>query len=244
MTSAEAMIYQLKNLKGKPLKQKLEHIFTYYWIPILVVAATLCFTVAYVVHLATVKDPGLTITCINAYAQPDQAEAYMTEFARKADIDLDQYEVRLSTELYISDENLMESYDTLQVLGAYIAAQDLDMLVSNPQTLCPFIYQDTFTDLTQMLTPEQQAQYGEYYLYVDLAVLKELETVTETVTEYPDPSKPELMEEPVPVALLLPENSSFRQLFYFQTAGDVAIGILGNTLNTNNALAFLDYIME
>ena len=38
MTSAEAMLYQLKNLKGKPLKQKLEHIFTYYWIPILVVA--------------------------------------------------------------------------------------------------------------------------------------------------------------------------------------------------------------
>ena len=28
MTSTEAMIYQLKNLKGKPLKQKLEHIIT------------------------------------------------------------------------------------------------------------------------------------------------------------------------------------------------------------------------
>ena len=244
MTSAEAMLYQLKNLKGKPLKQKLEHIFTYYWIPILVVAATLCFTVAYAVHLVTVKDPGLTVTCINAYAQLDQAETYMTEFARKADIDLDQYEVRLSAELYISEENLMDSYDTLQVLGAHMAAQAIDVLVSDPQTLCPFIYQDAFADLTQVLSPEQQAQYGAYFLYMDLAVLKEPETVTETVAEYPDPSKPELMAEPVPVALLLPEDSSFWQLCYFQAPGPVAIGILGNTLNTDNALAFLDYIME
>ncbi len=242
MTSAEAMLYQLKNLKGKPLKQKLEHIFTYYWIPILVVAVTLCFIVAYTVHLATVKEPGLTVTCINAYAQRDQAEAYMTAFAQRADIDLEQYEVRLSADLRISDDNLLEAYDTFQVLGAHMAAQAIDMLVSDPQTLCPFIYQDAFADLTQVLSPEQQAQYGAYFLYMDLAVLEGQEA--ETVAEYPDPSKPELMAEPVPVALLLPENSSFWQLCYSQTQGPVAICILGNTQNTDNALAFLDFITE
>ena len=244
MTSAEAMLYQLKNLKGKPLKQKLEHIFTYYWIPILVVAVTLCFIVAYAVHLATVKEPGLTVTCINAYAEQDQVEAYMTAFARQADIDLDQYEVRLSTDLRISDDNLLESYDTLQVLGAHMAAQTIDVLVSDPQTLYRFIYQEAFNDLTQVLNAEQQSQYEQYYLYMDMAALKELETLTEGLTVYPDPTKPELMAEPIPVALLLPEDSSFRQLCYSQMSGAVAIGIMGNALNTDNALAFLDSIMK
>ena len=244
MTSAEAMLYQLKNLKGKPLKQKLEHIFTYYWIPILVVAATLGFILSYIIHLATVKDPGLTVTCINAYAEQDQVEAYMTAFAQQADIDLDQYEVRLSTDMRILGDNLMESYEAIEVLNAYIGAQAIGVMVSDPQILCRFIYQEAFNDLTQVLNAEQQSKYEQYYLYMDMAVLKDMETLTEELIVYPDPTKPELMEEPIPVALLLSEDSSFRQLCYSYTSGAVAIGIMCNALNTDNALEFLDCIMK
>lgn len=244
MTSAKAMIYQIKKLKGKSLKQKLEHIFTYYWIPILVVAVTLGFTVSYAVHLSTVKDPGLTVTCINAYAEQDQADAYITEFSRQTDIDLDKYEVRLSTDMVIFNDNPIESYETIEVLYAQIGAQIIDVMVSDSQTLCQFIYQEIFDDLTQVLSPEQQAKYEQYYLYMDMAVLKELGTLTDGTIEYPDPTKPELMTEPVPVALLLPENGQFQQLCYPQTSGEVAIGILSNSLNISNALSFLDYIMR
>lgn len=244
MTSREAMIHQLKNLKGKPLKQKLEHIFTYFWLPILAVVAIFGFAVSYTVHLATMKDPGLTITCINANAEYDQAEAYITEFARQTGINLDKYEVRLSTDMVILDDNLMSSYDTIQALIAQIGAQAIDVIVSDPRTLSWCIYQEAFVDLTQVLNPEQQTKYEQHYLYMDMAVLKELETLTEGTIEYPDPTKPELMVEPVPVALLLPENGQFQQLCYPYKSGEVAMGILGNSLNTSNALLFLDYIMK
>jgi len=36
MTPTEATIYHLKKLKGKPLKQKIEHIATFFWLPIVI----------------------------------------------------------------------------------------------------------------------------------------------------------------------------------------------------------------
>ena len=244
MTSTEAMIFQLKNLKGKPLKQKLEHIFTYYWIPIMVIVVILGVAVSYIVHLATMKDSGLTVTCINAYAERDQVEAYITEFAQQAKIDLDQYEVRLSTDMTILNDDLMNSYDTIQTLTAQIAGQTIDMIVSDPQTLSLYIYQDIFVDLTQVLDPEQQTEYEQHYLYMDIAFFKKIETLPEGSIEYPDPTKPELMEQPVPVALLLPENGEFQQLCYPHKPDEVAVGILFNSQNIDNAQAFLDYIMK
>lgn len=74
MTSTEAAIFQLKNLKGKPLKQKLEHIFTYYWIPILVTTAFLIFAISYIVYIATMKDSALSVICINAFAEQENID--------------------------------------------------------------------------------------------------------------------------------------------------------------------------
>ncbi len=244
MTSKEAMIHQLKNLKGKPLKKKLEHIFTYFWLHILVAVVVIVFAAAYIVHLATAKDPGLTVTCINAYAERDQVEAYITEFAQQADIDLDEYEVRLYTDMTILNDNLMASYEIIQALAAQVAVQAIDVMILDSETVCWYIYRDDFTDLTKVLNPEQQAKYEQYYLYMDMAVLKELEAFYEGTIEYPNPTKPELMSEPVPVALRLPENGQFQQLCYPHRPGAVAVGILSNSLNTNNALSFLDYIMQ
>ena len=52
------------------------------------------------------------------------------------------------------------------------------------------------------------------------------------------------MVEPVPVALMLPEKGDFTTLCYLYAADHAAVSVLGNTKNLDNALAFLDYIME
>lgn len=244
MTSTEAMIYQLKNLKGKPLKQKLEHIFTYFWIPIVVVLAVLVFGISYIVHIVTMKDPALTVTCINAYSDTAKTDAYAEEFAGAAGIDLEEYEVRISGDVVISEMDLMTSYESAQVLVAQVAAQSIDVIAGDLEALTRYLYQDFFADLTQVLTPEQQAEYGDYFLYMDLAVLKQLEELVDTVPEYPDPTKPEEMEQPVPVALLLPEDGTFTELCYPHRKGQAAVGIVINSSNLPNALAFVDYIME
>ena len=74
MTAWEATIYQLKKLKGKPLKQKVAHILTYFWLQILIVAVVVLCAVSYIVHVATVKDTALHVTCVNAFADPDDCQ--------------------------------------------------------------------------------------------------------------------------------------------------------------------------
>jgi hypothetical protein len=74
MTSTGAMLYQLKQLKGKPLKQQLEHIVTYFWLPILLTAAILIATVSYVVHLVTLKEEALNVMCVNAVSNIEADE--------------------------------------------------------------------------------------------------------------------------------------------------------------------------
>ena len=64
----------------------------------------------------------------------------------------------------------------------------------------------------------------------------------EVPTPYPDPTKPEDMEQPVPVALLLPQENGFRQLNYGSLKTPIALGFVVNSGHTQNALAFLDYI--
>jgi len=244
MTSTEAMIYQLKNLKGKPLKQKLEHIFTYFWIPIVVVLAVLGFTVSYIVHIATMKDTALSVICLNSYVERDKTDTYTQEFAEKAGIDLEEYEIQLSTDLTVSDSDMAGSYESVQVLMAQIAAQSVDVMAADLANLTRYFYQDTFFDLREILSPEQQAAYGEYFLYADMAVARVFQESVEPITEFPDPTKPETMAEPVPVALLLPEDNAFRSLCYPYTKGDVALAVVINSPNIPNALAFVDHIME
>ena len=244
MTSTEAMIYQLKNLKGKPLKQKLEHIITYFWLPILVTLAILVAMVSYIVHLATAKDMGLNVICLNARTNAEQTEIFIDEFARYADIDTGEYDLYLSSDLTLSDANPTLSYETYQVIVAQAAAKYLDLMAGDLDTMMSYFYQDFFGDLTQQLTPRQQELYAPYFLYADMAVVRQIADAVDGMPELPDPQKPEAMAEPVPVALLIPEGSRLLEIYYPNTTGPVCAGIPGNTENLEHVLAFIDYIME
>ena len=75
MTSTEAMIYQLKNLKGKPFKQKVEHIVTYFWLPIVITLVILISLGSYIVHVVTMKDMALSVNCLNAFSDAEAGTA-------------------------------------------------------------------------------------------------------------------------------------------------------------------------
>ena len=244
MTSTEAMIYQLKKLKGKPLKQKIEHILTYFWLPIVVFLVLVIALGAYIFHLATIKDIALSVTCINAFAESVDTETLISEFAQKAEIDLSEYDVRISADSMLSDTDPSAYYYASQKIAAQISAHSIDLLAADLETATDYFYQAIYRDLSQLLTPQQSMQYSEHFLYVDMAVVRLLmEEEIETI-RFPDPQKPEEMEDPVPVALLLDGNSEFVAKFYPHSKGSVAIGVLFNSENLENVLAFLDFIMQ
>lgn len=244
MTSTEAMFYQLKKLKGKPLKYKLEYICTYFWIPLLVTLAVLIFSVSYIVHIATMKDPALSVACINAITDHEKTDAYAQKFAESVGIDTQEYEVRISPDIVVSQGDLTTSYESSMILMAQIAAQSIDVMAGTQETMTQYFYQDFMADLTEIMSAEQQDRYREYFLYMDLAVMDKLEESLDSDFQYPDPAKPEEMEHPVPVALMLPPDGSFTELCYPHVTDRAVVSVVVNSLNIPYALAFLDHIMK
>ena len=244
MTTTEAMIYQLKQLKGKPLKQKIEHIVTYFWLPIVIAIALLIAIGSYVVHLATVKDMALSVLCINAYAESEAVETLATGFAEDAQIDLNEYDVQISTDLLLDGVDPSRDYNSAQAVAAMIAANSVDLLAGDLDVATGYFYQDVYWNLNQLMTEQQKAKYAEHFLYVDMAVMRLFLDEEVLPAQFPDPTKPEEMEEPVPVALLINADNVFATTCYPHIKNGVAIGIVGNSQNLENALAFLDHIMQ
>jgi len=244
MTSTEAMIYQLKKLKGKPLKQKLEYILTYFWLPIVLFLALTIAVGSYICHRVTMKDMALSVICINAYADSEDAKTIALDFAKEAEIDMNEYDVDISTDLILDGENLSVDYYTAQKIAGQISAASVDLLVSDLNTAIGYFYQDIFWDLNQLLTPSEKTQYAENFLFVDMALVRQLLEDEVQSVQFPDPTKPEEMEEPVPVALLLNGNSAFTVQCFPHNTKSVAVGIVFNSKNLENALAFMDFIMQ
>lgn len=244
MTIKEATTYQLKQLKGKPLKQKLEHIITYFWLPILLTLALLIATVSFAVQLANRKDMGLAVICLNARPNTGATAQFLDDFSQYASIDKDTYQILLEDRLSVSGENSTGAYEANQMIMIRGTAKDLDIITGDVPSMKNYLYWEIFGDLREKLTPTQQEKYAPYFLYMDMAVLREMEASIDASPTLPDPTKPELMAEPVPVALLIPQGSRLTELYYAGAKAPICLGILGNTENLEQALAFLDYIME
>lgn len=244
MTINESVIHQLKQLKGKPLKQKIEHIITYFWMPILLTLGLIIATASYIVHISNTKDVGLSVICLNAFPDRMRTEQFLEDFAKYASIDTDTYKLQIDDAMIISDEDASASYETSQVIMIRAASQSLDALIGDIGLMTSYIYNDFFADLHEQLTPQQREKYTAFFLYADMAIIRKIQESPESTPVLIDPTKPELMVEPVPVALQIPKESKLAKQYYPGRTTPLCIGIIGNTVNLERTLAFLDYIME
>lgn len=244
MTIREYRLQQLKNLKGKTPREKWDYIVEYFGLQILLVVAVIAIGVFFVIKVASEKDSALSVACINATPNNEQAQHFVGQYADYAGIDLEEAEVQISTDLICTDEKDMveENYQSMQRLLAQLTAGELDILVSDSDTITAYMYQEVFYDLSQVLTLAQQEAYADKFLYADLTVLEQIQQSPDTIPKIPDATKPEEMEKPVPMALRIPGDSEFADGYFHYYSADVYLGLVINAQNVDNALAFIDYI--
>lgn len=245
MTSRESARKYWKELKGKPLKQKLEHIVTYYGFALVIIIALIATAASYIVHVASQKDAALNVICLGAKSMDDKIEQMEKDFAQHAGIDLDEFEVQISTNMLAANGNLTDSYQAGEVVMTMIAVQEMDLMAADAELMVRYYYSDYFADLRQVLSAQQQQRYGDSYLYVDMAVVELIAELVDQqdIPPFPDPTKPEEMEKPVPVAIMLRDDSEFYKQCFPHCKKGVALAIPANSKNLTNALLFLDYVM-
>ena len=245
MTSREMMIFQLKKLKGKPYKEIIEYILSYYWIPIVIGVVSAVLLISIIVTHVTRKEPALTVCCINSAADQEASKAYGEQFAKDAGIDLSENEIRIITNLNIMDPDAIASYQSAQTLLAMIASESLDVIVSDQATILKCAYADYCADLSQLLTEEQLERYQQFLLYMDreyLSQVQNAQVLDGYELAFPDPTKQDKMGQPIPVALILPADSEFVKLFFPHIREDTAFSVAVNAQNLPLVLRLLEYV--
>ena len=236
-------------LKHGTPKQKLQYFWCYYkWHTIIAVLAVI-FLISFIHEVVTRKDTAFYGIFLNSWAKEDATADFESGFMEAAGIDPDSYEINLDTSLYITDDAMDEtSYASVQKMTVYVAAGEIDVLVSDASSINRYAYNETLGDLRDFLTEEQLQKYEPYFFYVDGAVVKEQQEAsdnldTEYTPVYPDPSKPEEMEDPIPVGLFVGNCKTLTDAYSFRSK-DVVAGIVINTNRKQAALDFIDYLFS
>jgi hypothetical protein len=235
-------------LKNGSMKQRISYYWLYYKWYVIVAAAIIVFIVSFVHNILTRKEDAFAAAFINAWEQED-AENYLNDFVVDAGIDTSKFQINMDSNLYITEGSLDQTtMVTTQKLMVYIAASSLDILAADESTFRSYAYSEVLADLRTILTPQQLERYKPYFYYIDSAVQERKAAMEESDGSseglvYPDPSKPELMEDPIPVAVFINHSPSLEKAYSFSEE-NVPMGIIVNSKRQQTALTFLDYVMQ
>lgn len=236
-------------LKNGTPKEKISYFFYYYkWHTVAVIAVTL-FIISFVYQFATQKETAFYAVMMNAAAMTDGTE-YSRAFGDYAEINLNKNEFLFDTSIRTNAMDIIGdvNYTSLQKLTVYTAAAELDAMITDTDSFQKYANSYTFYDLRDILTEEQVAEYKPYFYYVDWTTVEAIETAnasldTSYVPTYKDPTKPEEMEQPVPVGIYLNSCEDLLNNFYF-SGEDVVMGVYGNTTRLDTTIKYIDFLME
>lgn len=215
---------QRRSIKDKGFKYKMAYYWEYYRKPALVVILIIIFLVSIIKTMVTAKDPAFEAVFLNGYNVPDTQE-----FAEIIGIDEKHEEVNFDGDFFIKLDT--ETYDetsyvNVQKLMAFIAANTLDVIISDSAIIDAYAPEEMFGDLRDYFDEDTLNALGDKVIWYTL-----------TLT---DDDSNEYTEE-VPLAIdvtdapLLTENNCY----YTEP---VYYAIVTNTKHAEECTMFYDYL--
>jgi len=237
-------------MKNAPFKKKLAYFWDYNkWY---IIGGIVVFTIvaAFIHDMVTQKDVVFQAALLNSSAYYEASENYNKKFLTDSGIDTDKYALDMDSTLKISfgimDEDAINSSEKL---SAYIAASMLDAIFAGDDIFYNYANAGIFADLRDVLNEEETEKYSQYFYYVDSEVVKQFQLAdtkldTSLRPEIPDPTKPELMSDPIPVGIYIDNCTEFLDVYSFPDSGHVVFGMLESAPNKELTVSFINYIFE
>ena len=158
-------------LKNGTPKQKLAYFWYYYKWHVIIALVVIIMIVSFVKQLTDRKDPSFYAVMLNASLldqmtseQPD----FVTDFAEKEGIDLNTSDITFDTSIRIVEDSMDEtSITSSQKLMVYVAANELDCMITDFTSFQKYANSSMFHDLRDILTDEQIQALEPYFYYVD-----------------------------------------------------------------------------
>ena len=233
----------LAAFKNMSPSKKLEHVFTYYKLPIFLILLA-CVVLGSVIHRSlTHKQPLLHLALVNVSVSDDTEKLLTSDFLTYADADPRKNEVYLYQNLYLSEnaDTLNHEYayaSKMKVTGA-ISAKQMDLVLMNREGYDIFSsngylldlseslsrYDGEFSTAMEQLLTENKVVISDNSLEVMLGVADEEQIITESAQNAINVS-----------ALPIFKTAAFD--------GDVYLGIIANSDRTDTALQYIGYLFS
>ena len=239
-------------LKNGTPKQKLTYFWYYYKWHVIISVIIIGMLVSFIYQYVNRKDTAFNTVLLNASLldqmsseQPD----FIADFAEKEGIDLNTSDITFDTSIRIVEDSMDEtSVTSTQKLMVYVAANELDSMITDFDSFQKYANSSLFYDLRDILTEEQLQALEPYFYYVDREVVLAIEAAnddlnTDYTPEYPDPLHPEEMQDPVPVGICLTRCKDLTDNYYFRGDG-IVMGIYANAKHADTAVDLAEYLLS
>ena len=247
MTVTEYIKKEITNLKERPPKERWEYFWDYYKWYILVFVLVLALLVQGIVGVCIRKDVifhGFLINCkINV-----QDKDFLQGFYDYADIDGKSKQAAMYSDMILTTGTTKTDINTFQRMMAGISVKEGDFVVADPTAfqLCAYSTGRIFIDLRTFLDTDSLEKIASRLYYIDGALLDKLdaplgETPDPNTLVYPDPHKPETMENPIPIGIDISDRKAFQSAYYYDDT-TLYLGVIANTPRIELIKLFLGYL--
>jgi hypothetical protein len=238
-------------VKDQPRKEKLEFFWEYYKIPIVCVLLAVVLVVQGIFSLANQRDTVYSAVMLNCRLGADEKD-FLSDFYKYAGIDEETKQAAIYTDMTIVEGRYRDNANTLQRIMAGISIRDTDFIAAPADAFhhCAYNTGNMLIDLRKFLSEEELTRYADRLYYIDGKVLELLnaplgEHVEPELIKYPDPLKPELMDDPIPVGINVTDRKVFMDTYYWADIladTPVYLGFVPNSQRMELNHKLLDYL--
>ena len=239
-------------LKNGTPKQKIAYFWYYYKWHVIISVIVIAMAASFIYQYANRKETAFYTVLLNAslldQMSSDQPE-FITDFAKKEGINLNTSDITFDTSIRIVEDSMDEtSVTSSQKLMVYVAANELDSMITDFSSFQKYANSSMFSDLRDILTKEQAQALEPYFYYVDREVVLAIEAANDDINseytpDYPDPLHPEDMQDPVPVGICLTGCKDLTDNYYFRGDG-IVMGIYANAEHVQTAVDLAEYLLN
>ena len=239
-----------KTIMEQPKGERFSYFWDYYKWPAIVAAVLVIALIQATIGIANRKETVFTGYVLNTTAVAKDKD-FLQGFFDYAGLDSEKQEAAIYSDMYLQVGQSQKNAETFQRIMAGIAINDADFIVgqAEPFRMCAYNTSRMFADLRDFLDAETLEKYADRLYYIDGALLEKLnapvgESVNTAGIIYPNPSKPENMEDPIPVGIAVGDREGLRSSYYYSPDTVLYLGVVVNTQRSELTKQFIEYIFS
>lgn len=152
-----------KTLSGKA---KMQYIWDYYRLHILVAILVAAFVISLIHHYATYREPLLNVIMINVNDSMSADAGGFDEFLNAAGYDLKENPISLNASLnFPENQEYTMTYNDYQVLTMMVAAGGQDLFFGTGEVFLDYAREGALIDLRTVLSEETLTKYEDCLVY-------------------------------------------------------------------------------